>query len=109
MNENYEAVWALLNEISQLMEDLFQSGFDTVHDSTLTALEASARQTAEYGMDYLAGLLTTLWRGLSNRRHSLERPTDHMTEKYIKINQYLSLCAHKISQDKAWEYYGRET
>lgn len=108
MTEPYEAVTVLLEETSQLMEDLFQSGFDTVHDSTLAALENETKKAREYGMDYLSGLLNSLWEGLSRRRHQLEKPRDHMAEIYAKINQYLNLCMQKASQDKAWEYYGKE-
>ena len=40
----YAAVGEIANEILGLMEELYQSGFDTVHDSTLQRLEKSAKQ-----------------------------------------------------------------
>ena len=68
-----EALAGLLDEAGGVLEELYQSGFDRVHDSTLEALERMAKLTGEYGMEYLSGMLCQLTKGLAMRRHRMEQ------------------------------------
>ena len=52
-----EKLEMLLADVENLLEELFQSGFDTVHDSTLEAMENMTNLTEQYGMAYLSELL----------------------------------------------------
>lgn len=55
-----EAIQQLLYDVESLIEDLYQSGFDTVHDSTLKALQNMQKQTVAYGMQLLSDMLYSL-------------------------------------------------
>ena len=44
------------SDISSTLEDLCQSGFHTVHDSTLQELKERGETAAEYGMQHLSNL-----------------------------------------------------
>lgn len=100
-----EALEILLEEVGNLLEELFQSGFRTVHDSTMASLENMEELAVQYGMQYLADMLGELKGGLAKRRHSLERPKDGMAETYTRLNEYLYLCREKAAYDKGLWYY----
>jgi len=103
-----EAVEALLERISQILEDLYQSGFDTVHDSTLEELKKTEELVRQYGMVYLAELLGELFQGLSMRRHQIKIQEGGIAGIYTQINEYLYLCEEKVVYDRGWEYYCTE-
>lgn len=103
-----EALEALLGRISQIMEDLYQSGFDTVHDSTLEELKKTGELAGQYGMQYLAELMGELSAGISMRRHQMKGQEDGMAGVYIRMNEYLYLCKEKIAYDRGREYYCQE-
>ncbi len=95
----------LLGDVENLLEELFQSGFDTVHDSTLEAMENMTELTKQYGMAYLSELLGALTKGLALRRHQLEKSEDKMAEFYAKLNEYVYLCKEKTACDRGRNYY----
>ena len=99
----FAAVGEIAEDVLELMEELYQSGFDTVHDSTLQGMEKAVKQTGQYGMKYLSGLLGELTDEISIGRHQMEKKTARMTELYTEISEYLYLCRQKAAYD-----YGRE-
>ena len=103
-----DALHQLLSDLLNLMEDLYQSGFDTVHDSTLKALDAMAETTAAYGMAFLSELLAQLADGLKMRRHQIQAQgtQDGLAGIYTRLSQYIELCMDKIELDKGIRYYG---
>lgn len=103
-----DALHQLLSDLLNLMEDLYQSGFDTVHDSTLKALDAMAETTAAYGMAFLSELLVQLADGLKMRRHQIQAQgtQDGLAGIYTRLSQYIELCMDKIELDKEIGYYG---
>lgn len=103
-----EALETLLEEAENLLEELFQSGFCTVHDSTMASLADMEKLAAQYGMQYLSDMLGELAKGLSMRRHSLERKDDGMAEVYARLNEYLYLCREKAAYDKGLCLYKGE-
>ncbi|MEZ3478654.1 MAG: hypothetical protein K1W08_08635 [Lachnospiraceae bacterium] len=103
-----DALHQLLSDLLNLMEDLYQSGFDTVHDSTFKALDAMAETTAAYGMAFLSELLVQLADGLKMRRHQIQAQgtQDGLAGIYTRLSQYIELCMDKIELDKGIGYYG---
>lgn len=103
-----EVLGTILADTGALLEELYQSGFDTVHDSTLSALTELAGLTEQYGMAYLSELLGSLTEGLSMRRHQTEREReggDNLAGLYTRLNEYLYLCEEKTLYDKGRDYY----
>ncbi len=103
-----EKLEMLLADVENLLEELFQSGFDTVHDSTLEAMENMTNLTEQYGMAYLSELLGALTKGLAMRRHQLEKREDGMAGLYVKLNEYIYLCKEKTACDRGKNYYAPE-
>lgn len=101
----YEAVRNIAEEILELMTELYQSGFDTVHDSTIQGLEQAVIKTQRYGMKYLSKRLKELTDAISASRHQMERKTAQMAELYAEINEYLYLCRQKAAYDRGMERY----
>lgn len=103
--DKYEAIEKLAEEVVRLMEDLCQSGFDTVHDSTLRDMERAIKQTGQYGMQHLSGLLGQLAAEISESRHQMKKKTAQMAELYTEINEYLYVCRQKTAYDRGLAYY----
>ena len=101
------AIGEIADEVLGWMEELYQSGFDTVHDSTLQSLEKSVIRTRQYGMKYLSELLEKLTGEISAGRHQMERKTPQVAELYTEINEYLYLCRQKAAYDRGMEHYIR--
>jgi len=101
----FAAIDGIADEVLGLMEELYQSGFDTVHDSTLQGLERSVIRTRQYGMKYLSGLLEKLTGDISAGRHQMERKTPQVAEAYTEINEYLYYCRQKTAYDRGMEQY----
>lgn len=101
----YEAMEDLTAEAASLMEDLYQSGFDTVHDSTLKDIRKAAELTSQYGMAYLSELLSAMAEEISLSRHRMERKTASMAGLYTNVSEYLYLCRQKTAYDRGESYY----
>lgn len=101
----YEAVGDIVERILALMAELCQSGFDTVHDSTLQEMGKAAKTAEQYGMRHLSGLLKKLTDDISAGRHQMTKQTAQMAELYTEINEYLYLCRQKIAYDQGMDQY----
>lgn len=83
----------------KILEDLFQSGFDMVHDTTLEDLEKSRKKAEQYGLQTLSGLLADLSDRLNGQRHQMKKDYEMVFEVYRKLNQYLYLSRQKLEAD----------
>lgn len=101
----YEVMEEMAAEIQGLMEELYQSGFDTVHDTTLKDMKKAAQLAGQYGCAGLAELLDSLSEGIAAGRHRMERQTGPLAELYVRINEYLYHCRRKTAYDRGLEYY----
>ena len=103
----FEVMEEITDQVFGLTEDLYQSGFDTVHEATLKGLQKAADLTGQYGMTYLAELLREITEEISAGRHRMEKQTGRMAELYTKISEYLSLCRQKTAYDRGFNYYNQ--
>lgn len=101
----YRVMEEMLDDITVIMEDLCQSGFQTVHDATLQGLKKAKEQAGQYGMTYLAGLLADFYDEISAGRHQMQVRTERMAELYTKISEYLYLCRQKNEYNQMLDYY----
>lgn len=101
----FEVMEDIAGEILLLMEDLCQSGFDTVHDSTLKDLQKSARLTGQYGMQHLSGLLGSLADDIETSRHQMKKRTGAMAGSYAEIIEYMDCLKRKTAYDRGADYY----
>mgnify|MGYP001065641182 CR=1 FL=1 len=107
--EVFDALRQVLADAGSLLEELYQSGLDTVHDSTLEGLSRMGKLVGQYGLSKLAKMLARLADGAAMRRHRLERKEDDLMGVYAGACEYLYLCRKKVEIDKGWEYYkGRQ-
>lgn len=98
--DRYDALKEQLLSVTLLMEDLYQSGFDTVHDSTLEELKNTAELAPRYGFTWLGEQIGQLYQILSMRRHLAEKRQDDAAAIFVDINAYLYLCLQKLAYDK---------
>ncbi len=103
--EKEKILETLLKDVSGLLEELYQSGFNTVHDSTLQEMEKAGKLAGQCGMEYLEGKMKALANGLSMRRHQLRAMPDKLAETYAELIEYLYLCRTKITLDMGRKFY----
>lgn len=101
----YEVMEDLAGETGSLLEDLYQSGFDTVHDSTLKDIRKNAELTGQYGMQYLSELLAGMAEEIEISRHRMEKQPARLTELYVNVSEYLYLARQKAAYDRGKSYY----
>lgn len=104
----YEVIEEISGEILELVTDFYQSGFETVHDSTLRETLKYAKSVAQYGMQYLSDLLSGLAKEAEQNCHRMEKDLSAMAGLYTDINEYLYLCRQKLAYDRGEHYYGDE-
>lgn len=95
-------------DISSVLEDLCQSGFHTVHDSTLQELKEKGDAAIQCGMPYLSELLHNLHRELSENRHRTSYNKNANTlsaEYYAELVEYMELGMKKTAYDRGKNYY----
>lgn len=98
-------------DISSILEDICQSGFHTVHDSTLQELEEKADTAAQCGMKHLSELLGALREELFSNRHriSAAKSADSLSAKYYtKLVEYMQFGMEKTAYDRGKNYYINE-
>lgn len=105
MRSKEDALEELLEEVKNLLGELCQSGFDTVHDSTLKGMDEMTELTRQYGLAHLSDMLGELAEGIRLRRHRLKREKDSLAGVYARMNEYLYLCEEKLAYDRAKNYY----
>lgn len=101
----FDALSQVLADAGNLLEELYQSGLDTVHDSTLEGLSRMGKLAGQYGLSRLAEMFARLSDGAAMRRHRMERKTDDLMGIYAKACEYLYLCREKVEIDRGREYY----
>lgn len=101
----YEVIEDITGEVLSLAEGLYQSGFDTVHDSTWNDIRKAAELTEQYGMKYLSELLSGLSDEIAAARHRMERNVALMAELFTRLNEYLYICRQKTAYDRGADYY----
>ena len=96
-----QALQSYLEEVSWLLQDVYQVGSNTVQDSTLEALKQAEKQGAAYGMTMLSDWLRQLGGQLSGARHQLRRQSSEIMRIYCRLWQYVRLCRQRTAYDMA--------
>lgn len=99
--EAIEEIRTFLKQVTDILGDLFQSGFLTVHDSTLREMEAAVSRGRQYGMETLASMLAQLLEGLRQQRHQMMQEDRGLYAVYRTLNQYVFLCTKRLEIDQA--------
>ncbi len=99
--EAVEMIAAYLKQTEEILTNLFQSGFDAVHESTLEGMGAAAASGRQYGMEALADMLEQLKQLLAARRHQFRGENRQACEIYGKLNQYLEICTRQLEVSRA--------
>jgi len=111
-SDNKEAYFEdLFTDISSILEDLCESGFHTVHDSTLQELKEKGETAARCGMHYLSKLLLALQEELSQSRHRIsgdKNAGSSPAKYYAELIESVELGKEKIAYDKGKNYYFNE-
>ncbi len=100
-----QALQGFLEEVSWLLQEIYQVGSATVQDSTLEALRRTGEQGKVYGMGTLADWLRQLEEQLSGSRHRLRRQPSDSMRIFCRLWQYVQLCRQRTTYDIAGLIY----
>lgn len=100
-----QALQSYLEEVSWLLQEIYQVGSATVQDSTLEALHRAEKQGAGYGMTTLSDWLRQLEEQLSQSRHRLRRQPSEIMDIFCRSWQYVQLCRQRTAYDRAGLMY----
>lgn len=100
-----QALQSYLEEVSWLLQEIYQVGSATVQDSTLEALRRAEKQAAGYGMTTLSDWLRQLEEQMSQSRHRLRRQPSEIMDIFCKLWQYVQLCRQRTAYDRAGLIY----
>ncbi len=99
--EACQALQSYLEEVSWLLQTVYQVGCATVQDSTLEALRQAQKQGETYGMTTLSDWLRQLEEQLSEFRHRLKNSPSKVMRIYCGLWRYVGLCRRRIAYDLA--------
>lgn len=100
-----QALQSYLEEVSWLLQEIYQVGSATVQDSTLEALQRAEKQGAGYGMTTLSDWLRQLRELLSQSRHRLRHQPSEIMDIFCRSWQYVQLCRQRTAYDRAGLIY----
>ncbi|MDE7223404.1 MAG: SWIM zinc finger family protein, partial [Acetatifactor sp.] len=95
------ALQGYLEEVSWLLQEIYQVGSATVQDSTLEALKRAEKQAEAYGMTTLSEWLRQLGEQLAQSRHRLRQQSSETVDVYCRLWQYVQLCRQRTAYDMA--------
>lgn len=99
--EACQALQNYLEEVSWLLQEIYQVGGSTVQESTLEAMERAEKQGAGYGMTVLSDWLRLLGEHLSRSRHRLRQQPAEIMDLFCRLWQYVQLCRQRTAYDMA--------
>ena len=100
-----QSLQSYLEDVSWLLQEIYQVGSATVQDSTLEALKHAEKQGAGYGMTTLSDWLRQLWEQLAQSRHQLRRQSSESMDVFCRLWQYVQLCRQRTAYDLACLLY----
>ncbi len=99
--EACQALQSYLEEVSWLLQEIYQVGCATVQDSTLEAMTRAERQGAGYGMTTLSDWLRLLGEQLSRSRHRMRQQPAETMDLFCRLWLYVQLCRQRTAYDMA--------
>ncbi len=99
--EACQALQNYLEEVSWLLQEIYQVGGSTVQESTLEAMGRAEKQGAGYGMTVLSDWLRLLGEHLSRSRHRLRQQPAEIMDLFCRLWQYVQLCRQRTAYDMA--------
>lgn len=79
----------LMEDIENLMTDIFLSGFHAVQSSSLEKIAEKSETARKLGMKRLSGLLESLGLELNRKKSSFESDIIKITENFCRIEFYI--------------------
>lgn len=101
----FRVLQSYLEEVSWLLQEVYQVGSATTQDSTLEALQRAGEQGKSYGMTTLSDWLRQLREQLALSRHRMKHGSAETMEIYCRLWHYVELCRRRTAYDLARAAY----
>lgn len=104
-NSEYNLLLDLITEVKQEMADLFQSGFATVHDTSIREMRNLSDVSEQYGLHTLSQMLSSLAELIETRRHTTSFDDTKLMDVMCKICRYVEICERRIRYENILKNY----
>lgn len=101
----YDSLLELISDICREMDDIFQSGFATVHKSSVARIQELSKVSESYGLHTAAQMLEKLSEMIDLRRHSINFDDGKIMDIMCQINRYLEICEKRIKYENILANY----
>lgn len=107
-HSEYDSLLELISDIGREIDDVFQSGFATVHESSVARIRSLSKVSESYGLHTAAQMLQTFSELIDIRRHSINFDDGKIMEVMCKINRYLEICERQIKYENILANYTQQ-
>lgn len=94
--ENLEELRIFLEELEQICYQIFQSGFSSVHDTTLQELKIHSKEAEDYGLFFASKTMYELWKILEASKHQFSADYTKAVILFGHLKEYLFWCLKKL-------------
>lgn len=94
--ENLEELRIFLKELEQICFQIFQSGFASVHDTTLQELKTHSKEAEDYGLFFASKTMYELLEILEGSRHQFSTDYTKAVILFGHLEEYLFWCLKKL-------------
>lgn len=92
----YEKINELLDEINEVISDLFESEFKAIHDITLDDLLYLIEECERYGLRQASILIQGIYYEITEGNNILGLSCKKYVELYYALNNYCKICRSRI-------------
>lgn len=101
----YNLLLDLISDVGQEMSDLFQSGFATVHNTSIERIRNLSDVSERYGLHTLSQMLMPLAELIEARHHTTEFDDSKIMDVMCRICRYIEICERRIRYENILENY----
>ena len=94
-------VIGLLNEAEEILNDLFESGLESVLDETIKRITIVSEECENRGLHQGAEDFKQLEQILRNKSHEMKFDLEPVIHIMWRLSKYISLCKEHVTYDDA--------
>lgn len=91
-----------LNQVEQILSDLFQSGLDSVLEETVQGMVQLGKEGESLGLHLAGEKLTAMAEALQTKRHQMCFSPEEVVSTWAVLEEYLTDCRELIARDTAY-------
>lgn len=100
----YDNLYLLIEDINELMNGMFISGFNVVNVGVLDNIKQIYENCERVGLSFAAETLKDIYEAQEKKRHDMNYNCEEIMGKYFLLNNYIEAIKDKLNIEKAKEH-----